>query len=38
VARFESDTEPDDPALVSALERLLSEPTTEAKSGSDAPS
>jgi len=38
VARFEPDTEPDDPALVSALERLLSEPTTEAKSGSDAPS
>jgi glutathione peroxidase len=37
-ARFESDTEPDDPALVSALERLLSEPTTEAKSESDAPS
>ena len=38
VARFESDTEPDDPALISALERLLSEPTTEAKSGPDAPS
>lgn len=38
VARFASETEPDDPALVSALERLLSEPTTEAKSGADAPS
>ncbi len=46
VARFGSETEPDDPALVAALERLLSEPTnaTESKptnatkSGSDAPS
>jgi glutathione peroxidase len=46
VARFESDTEPDDPALVAAVERLLSEPnkatkpesTSEAKSESDAPS
>ncbi len=28
VARFESETEPDDPALVAAVERLLSEPTT----------
>jgi len=27
VARFESETEPDDPALVAAVERLLSEPT-----------
>jgi glutathione peroxidase len=46
VARFESDTEPDDPALVAAVERLLSEPTTATqsepttatKSESDAPS
>jgi glutathione peroxidase len=46
VARFESDTEPDDPALVAAIERLLSEPTsatkdeptTATKSESDAPS
>ncbi len=35
VARFESDTEPDDPALVAALERLLSEPTTATQSESD---
>jgi glutathione peroxidase len=46
VARFEADIEPDDPALVAAVERLLSEPTgatspgtTDAtKSESDAPS
>ena len=38
VARFESDTEPDDPALVAAIERLLSEPTSATKSESDAPS
>jgi glutathione peroxidase len=46
VARFESDIEPDDPTLVAAVERLLSEPnkatkpesTGEAKSESDAPS
>jgi hypothetical protein len=46
VARFESETEPDDPALVAAVERLLSEPTTATqsepttatKSESDAPS
>jgi glutathione peroxidase len=46
VARFESDTEPDDPALVAAVERLLSEPapakesepTGATKSESDAPS
>ncbi len=38
VARFESETEPGDPVLVAALERLLSEPTTETKSESDAPS
>jgi glutathione peroxidase len=46
VARFESETEPDDPALVAAVERLLSEPspTKESKpagttkSESDAPS
>ena len=33
VARFESDTEPDDPALVSAIDRLLAE--SETKSDSD---
>ncbi len=46
VARFESETEPDDPALVAAVERLLSEPTQATKpeptrttkSESDAPS
>jgi glutathione peroxidase len=38
VARFESETEPDDPALVAAVERLLSEPTSATKSASDAPS
>ncbi len=38
VARFESETEPDDPALVAALERLLSESTTATQSESDAPS
>jgi glutathione peroxidase len=38
VARFESDTEPDDPALVAAIERLLSEPTSATKSEPDAPS
>ena len=38
VARFESETEPDDPALVAAVERLLSEPTSATKSESDAPS
>ena len=38
VARFESGTEPDDPALVTALERLLSEPTTATQPESDAPS
>jgi len=38
VARFESDTEPDDPALVAAIERLLSEAATATKSESDAPS
>ena len=38
VARFESETEPDDPALVAAIERLLSEPTSATKSESDAPS
>jgi glutathione peroxidase len=46
VARFESDTEPDDPALVAAVERLLAkstnatkpEPSSAAKSESDAPS
>ena len=38
VARFESETEPDDPALVAALERLLSEPTTATQPESDAPS
>jgi glutathione peroxidase len=38
VARFESDTEPDDPALVAAIERLLSEPTSATKPESDAPS
>ena len=38
VARFDSETEPDDPALVAAVERLLSEPTGAAKSESDAPS
>jgi glutathione peroxidase len=38
VARFASDTEPDDPALVAALERLLSEPTRAQESESDAPS
>jgi glutathione peroxidase len=38
VARFESETEPDDPALVTALERLLSEPTTATQPESDAPS
>jgi glutathione peroxidase len=32
VARFESETEPDDPALVAALERLLAEPATSKKS------
>lgn len=31
VARFASDTEPDDPALVAAVERLLSEPTRATK-------
>ncbi len=31
VARFASDTEPDDPALVAAVERLLSEPARAAK-------
>jgi glutathione peroxidase len=34
VARFESDTEPDDPALVAAVERLLAKPTTATKSDS----
>jgi len=38
VARFESETEPDDPALVTALERLLSEPTTATQPESGAPS
>jgi glutathione peroxidase len=38
VARFESETEPDDPALVTALERLLSEPVTATQPESDAPS
>jgi glutathione peroxidase len=38
VARFESETEPDDAALVAALERLLSEPSTATKSEPDAPS
>ncbi len=46
VARFESETEPDDPALVAAVERLLSkpanatkpEPASATKSGADAPS
>jgi glutathione peroxidase len=46
VARFESETEPDDPALVAAVERLLSkpitatepEPTSATKSESGAPS
>jgi glutathione peroxidase len=38
VARFESETEPDDPALVAAIERLLSEPTGATKSEPDAPS
>lgn len=38
VARFESDTEPDDSALVAAVERLLAEPTNATKSDSDAPS
>ena len=46
VARFASETEPDDPALVAAVERLLSEPTKATKpeptrttkSESDAPS
>ena len=32
VARFESETEPDDPALVAEIERLLSEPTGATKS------
>jgi len=31
VARFASDTEPDDPALIAAVERLLSEPARAAK-------
>jgi len=31
VARFESETEPDDPALVAALERLLAEPAGPTK-------
>ena len=38
VARFASETEPDDPALVAAVERLLSEPPKATKSESDAPS
>jgi glutathione peroxidase len=46
VARFESETEPNDPALVAAVERLLSEPinatkpepASAAKPESDAPS
>jgi len=38
VARFESETEPDDPALVAAVERLLSESTSATKSESDDPS
>ena len=38
VARFESETEPNDPALVAAIERLLSESATATRSESDAPS
>jgi glutathione peroxidase len=38
VARFGSETEPDDPALVSTVERLLAEPPTATKPESDAPS
>ncbi len=38
VARFESETEPNDPALVAAIERLLSEPATATRSESDTPS
>ncbi|MBW1844238.1 MAG: glutathione peroxidase [Deltaproteobacteria bacterium] len=34
VARFESDTEPDDPALVSAIDRLLAESATGSDSDS----
>jgi len=34
VARFESDTKPEDPALVSAIDRLLAEPETQSDSGS----
>lgn len=38
VARFESETKPNDPALVAAIEHLLSEPATATRSESDAPS
>jgi len=34
VARFESDTEPEDPALVSAIDRLLAEPKAPSDSDS----
>ena len=35
VARFESDVEPDDPALVATVERLLSKPAAATKSDPD---
>jgi glutathione peroxidase len=38
VARFESDIEPDDPTLVSTVERLLAEPSTATKPESGGPS
>jgi glutathione peroxidase len=38
VARFESETKPNDPALVAAIEHLLSEPATATRPESDAPS
>jgi len=34
VARFESDTEPEDPAIVSAIDRLLAEPAPKSDSDS----
>jgi glutathione peroxidase len=34
VARFESDVEPEDPAIVSAIDRLLAQPKTESDSDS----
>ncbi|MCH8890307.1 MAG: hypothetical protein IH827_04400, partial [Myxococcales bacterium] len=38
VARFESETKPNDPALVAAIEHLLSEPATATRPESGAPS